>query len=855
MQHPRLTGCPIQFVSLLVVKRQIAYFCNVFKPYFKNMKQKIVLLFFAITFAFGLQAQILEPVKWSFSQNKISDSEFELVFTAKIDPKWHLYSQDIPMSPPATTFTFNPSDQYKLEGKVIEESQVIEEYDPNFEMELKYFANQAIFRQKVKVLVNKPVEVKGSLDFMSCDDTKCLPPTDVDFTFKLKPTGVESTSGKPEQKILQPVKWDITTKKTGDRTFDIFFTAHIDKGYHLYSLDVPEDGPLPTEFSFEKADGYELAGKIKEVTPFKEEYDDVFEMNIKYFVDEATFKQAIRLTSDKEVIPVTGEIAYMVCNDVGCVALYEDIDVKFNGKTGEVLAEKAPGEKSGQVATIGSSDIQGKKASLWGFFILSFLGGLVAILTPCVFPMIPMTISFFMKDDQNKAKGKAQALLYGFSIIFIYTFVGSILAMIAGPGIANWLSTHWLPNILFFLIFVVFAASFFGMFEITLPHWLVNRSDEAADRGGVLGPVFMALTLVLVSFSCTGPIVGTILVESAGGHILKPIIGMFGFSLAFALPFTFFAFFPSLLANLPKSGGWLNSVKIVLGFLELALALKFLSIADQTYHWHILDREVYLAFWIVIFFLLGLYLLGKLRFAHDSEITFVSVPRLVLAIITFTFVVYLIPGMVGAPLKALAGYLPPQTTIDFDLNAIIRNNVKLYAGSGGGGNEVKEICETPRYHDFLHLPHGLEGYFDYDQAVKCAAEQNKPIFIDFTGHGCVNCREMEANVWSDPKVIKILREDYVILALYVDDKTKIPEDEWITSTYDNKVKKTIGKKNADFQITKFGVNAQPFYVLLGHNEEVLAQPRAYNLDVDAFVKFLKTGLKNYKEGKYVFKME
>jgi thiol:disulfide interchange protein DsbD len=461
-----------------------------------------------------------------------------------------------------------------------------------------------------------------------------------------------------------------------------------------------------------------------------------------------------------------------------------------------------------------------------------------------------MTVSFFMKDGEEKAKGKMQAIIYGISIIAIYTFIGSILAVVAGPDIANWLSTHWLPNILFFLIFVIFAASFFGMFEIVLPSWMVNKTDQKADKGGFLGPVFMAVTLVLVSFSCTGPIVGTILVESAGGQVLKPIIGMLGFSLAFALPFTLFAFFPSLLQGLPKSGGWLNAVKVVLGFLELALGLKFLSIADQTYHWGILDREVYLALWIVIFFLMGLYLLGKIKFAHDSDLPYVSVPRLMLAIITFSFVMYLIPGMFGAPLKALSGYVPPQSTHDFDLNAVIRNNVELYAGSGGG--EVEELCDKPKYADFLHLPHGLEGYFDYDQALSCAKEQNKPIFIDFTGHGCVNCREMEANVWSDPKVLKILRENYILLALYVDDKTKLAEDEWIKSEYDGKMKKTIGKKYADLQITKFGVNAQPFYVLMGHNGEVLTQPRAYDLDVDEFVEFLENGIKNYEQGKNAF---
>jgi thiol:disulfide interchange protein DsbD len=816
------------------------------------MKGKILLLIAILAISAGINAQILEPVKWSFSQNKIGDNEFELVFTASIDRHWHLYSQDIPMTPPATTFSFEKNSGVYLVGKVTEESTVIEEYDPNFEMILKYFAHEAVFKQKERVSADVAAPLTGFLEYMCCDDTKCLPPTEVDFSFDLSSEGASSPSPAPAQGILEPVKWDIKTEKKGN-SIDIFFTAHIDKGFHLYSLNVPEDGPLPTDFSFEESTLFKRDGGVVEVTPSIEEYDDVFEMNINFFEHEATFKQTVSFTSDDEIVPVIGEIAYMVCNDVGCVALYEDIVININPETGEIV--DAFEDDSGELASIEETDITGKKASMWGFFILSFIGGLAAILTPCVFPMIPMTVSFFMKEGQDKAKGRAQAILYGVSIIAIYTFIGSILAVVAGPDIANWLSTHWLPNILFFLVFVIFAASFFGWFEITLPHWMVNKSDQAADKGGFMGPIFMAMTLVLVSFSCTGPIVGTILVESAGGQVVKPIIGMLGFSLAFAIPFTLFAFFPSLLSNLPKSGGWLNSVKVVLGFLELALGLKFLSIADQTYHWGILDREIYLAFWIVIFFLMGLYLLGKLKFAHDSDVPFLSVPRLALSIITFTFVMYLIPGMFGAPLKALSGYLPPQQTHDFDLNTIIRNNVKLYAGSGGGGEAPSEICETPKYNEFLHLPHGLEGYFDYEQAVQCAREQNKPIFIDFTGHGCVNCREMEANVWSDPRVLKKLRDDYIIVALYVDDKTKMSEDEWVTSTYDGKVKKTIGKKYADLQITKFGVNAQPFYVLMGHNGEVLAQPRAYDLDVHAFVKFLDTGVKNFNKSKSVFKVE
>ncbi len=810
-----------------------------------------ILLGMALTMPFSnLKAQILEPVKWSFSSSKIADNEFELTFTASIDYKWHLYSQDIPMTPPATTFSFNKTDDFQLVGKVTEDtSSIIEEYDPNFEMKLKFYANKAVFKQRVKVLKPLPVTVTGSLEFMSCDDTKCLPPTDIDFSFKLKTQEKTDSTAAPQSKILEPVKWNFKAEKTGNKKYDLYFTANIDKGYHLYSLHIPEGGPLPTEFSFEKSDKFKVIGKPVEVTKPTVEYDDVFEMKIGFFNNKAVFKQAIQLTSNDSDIPVVGEIAYMTCNETGCVALYNDIEFHFNGKTDKIIGDNNNSSIKPEEATVSAtddvSDITGAKKSLWGFFFFAFGGGLLAILTPCVFPMIPMTVSFFMKEGDQKAKGIIEALIFSFSIIIIYMFIGSVLAVTAGPNIANWLSTHWIPNVLFFLIFMFFAASFFGMFEITLPHWMVNKSDQKADKGGFMGPVFMALTLVLVSFSCTGPIVGSILVASAGGAILKPIVGMLGFSLAFAFPFGLFAFFPSLLDKLPKSGGWLNSVKVVLGFFELALGLKFLSIADQTYHWGILDREVYLAFWIVIFFLMGLYLLGKIKFAHDSDVPFVSVPRLTLAIFTFTFVVYMIPGMFGAPLKALSGYLPPQATHDFDLNKIVRDNVKLYSGSGAA-DQPKEICETPKYHEFLHLPHGLEGYFDYDQAVKCSKEQHKPIFIDFTGHGCVNCRQMEANVWSDPAVLKRLRDDYIVLAMYVDDKTKLPEDEWITSTYDNKVKKTIGKKSADFQISKFGVNAQPYYVLMNADGEVLTNPRAYNLDVDAFVKFLDEGKKNYK---------
>ncbi len=672
--------------------------------------------------------------------------------------------------------------------------------------------------------------------------------------------------------VFKPVKWTFSTKQISAGEVQLIFSANIDKPWHLYSQDVPPppDGPVPTSFFFEKSADFKTIGKVKEPKAI-EEFDNQFKITLKYFADKAVFTQNIKVLSAKD-FKITGYLEFMCCDDTQCLAP-ETIDFEFNIKGNPEAAVGVPDEKETAVApeevvkdtvavaadTLVKSDSTAKEevsaanaggldkdSSLWMLFFFSFLAGLAAILTPCVFPMIPMTVTFFLKE-KDKVKAKAQALIYGVSIILIYTVIGTVVAVTLGANFANFLSTHWLPNVLFFLIFMFFAASFLGMFEITLPSWMINKSDAQADRGGILGSFFMAFTLVLVSFSCTGPIVGAILVASAGGQVLEPIIGMLGFSLAFALPFTLFAFFPRWLNNMPKSGGWLNSVKVVLGFIELALGLKFLSIADQTYHWGILDREIYLAFWIIIFTLMGFYLLGKLKFSHDSDLKFISVPRLAMAIATFTFVAYMIPGMFGAPLQALSGYLPPQATHDFDLNKIVRDNIQVYGSGGGGAEHGSTLCDKPKHGDILHLPHGLEGYFDYEQALACAEQQQKPIFIDFTGHGCVNCREMEARVWSDPRVLKKLREEFVLVALYVDDKTELPESEWITSTYDGKVKKTIGKKYADFQISRFNINAQPYYVLLDAKGELLVPAKAYDLDVDKFLEFLDSGLAEFKK--------
>jgi len=650
--------------------------------------------------------------------------------------------------------------------------------------------------------------------------------------------------------LQEPVKWSFKANRINDTIAELQFIASIDMGWHLYSQSIKEGGPLPTEFKFEKLNGISLQGKISEPKGH-EEYDDMFEMKVKYFEQEAIFTQKVKIITNKPV-KVSGILSFQACDNKSCISGESEYSFNLAGAKNITTAVVIPDQSveiSSDTSTVANNDstaiktavdtskpVDDGKTPLWMFFLIAFAAGLVAILTPCVFPMIPMTVSYFMKSG---SKGKVQASIYGFSIIAIYTLFGTVIAVLFGAEFSNWISTHWIPNVLFFLIFVIFAASFFGYFEITMPNWLVNKSVSAEDKGGTIGTIFMALTLVLVSFSCTGPIVGTILVESVGGQILKPIIGMLGFSLAFAIPFTLFALFPQWLNKMPKSGGWLNSVKVVLGFVELAFALKFLNVPDQTYHWGILDREIYLGFWIVIFTMMGFYLLGKIKFPHDSDYPVVkSFPRLIMIVATFTFVIYLVPGLWGAPLKGISGWLPPMETQDFDVTEIVREN----AGSGGG--EAKgNIAETPSYlNTALKLPHGLKGYFDYDEALKASKALNKPVFVDFTGHGCTNCREMENRVWSDPEVLKRLRENFVLVALYVDDKViEMPANQWYINKNGREIK-LLGKKNTEIQIEKFGANAQPFYVILDGEGNSLVTPHAYDLDIAAYTKFLDDGV-------------
>lgn len=667
--------------------------------------------------------------------------------------------------------------------------------------------------------------------------------------------------------ILTPTKWtwqvSSSSISVGDEV-ELIFKATIDKNWYIYANEFdPDCGPMHTTVTLNPDASFKIIGTLKAIKPTAK-YDEIFDCDIKIFKTTAEFRQKIKVLSTN--LKLSGVYDGQVCAEVEGKCIPFDGEFVFSGisvsdsrkdskkaepqpevvsvtkdttqlKTPSPLERGQGSEVNGP--TLDKTILEGESTfgndSFWTLLVLAFIAGLTSLITPCVFPMIPMTVTFFLKDTQTKREGIKKAIIFGLSIIVLYSSAGTLFAIILGPEGLNALATNWVLNLFIFFVFIIFALSFFGLFEINAPYQLINKVDQRAEKGGLVGVFFMAFTLVLISFSCTVPIVGSVLALSAGGQILKPILMMFSYSIAFALPFTFFAFFPEMIKSMPKSGGWLNAVKVTLGFLELALALKFFSIADQAYHWGLLDRDVNIALWVVIFSLLGFYLLGKIRLPHDSVLEKIPVIRLLMAITVFTFVIYLIPGLWGAPLKALAGYLPPQYTSDFDLVTLTRSA------------RANEICEPPKHADFLHLPHGLQGYFDYEQALKCAREQNKPLFIDFTGHGCTNCREMEAVVWSDPAVLERLKNDFVIVALYVDDKTKLPESEWFTSKYDGKVKKTIGKKNADLQITNLENNAQPFYVLVGTDERVLAWPYGYNRSVEEFVKFLESGKVKFNE--------
>ncbi len=663
-------------------------------------------------------------------------------------------------------------------------------------------------------------------------------------------------------------KWSVSSKAVSDNVFELTFKADIEDGWHIYTLD-HKYNPIVIEFAH--AQGYSLEGGLVQVTKPSDFQGE------KVFFDSVTLTQRVKLSGNEAT--VKGEVSWSGCNDQYCAAPESwEFSVPLASSAVPAVTETASDEPSSRttLSPDGGSEAEGTSSSLnvsgdesrsdgslWGLIIEAILWGFAMLMTPCVFPMVPMTVSFFMKQSTTAAEGRFKAFIYGLFIVLLYTVPISLiigLTWIIGGNtvtadIFNWLATHWLPNLIFFIVFMIFAASFFGAFEIELPSSLANKSDAKSSGKGLGGIFFMALTLVLVSFSCTGPIVGTVLIKSTHGEFWTPMLTMLAFSVAFALPFTILAMFPSLLKKMKgKSGSWLNSVKVVLGFIEVALGFKFLSVADQTYHWGLLDREVYLGIWIVTFSLLGFYLLGKLRFKNDDPVEYLSVPRLGLSIAVFTFVVYMIPGMWGAPLKALSGYLPPMETQDFvvynyadtpsgsvtSVSSVPGTDVVL--GSIAELAEATGISEYGRKYD-LKMPLGLTGYFTLEEGLAAAKALNKPVFVDITGHGCVNCREMEQRVWSDPRVLNILRNEYVLVALYVDDKSKLDEADWLT-TPEGKTLKEIGRVNSYIARTRFGVNAQPNYALLDADGNQLVPVRGYNLSVDGFIAFLNSGLGN-----------
>lgn len=671
-----------------------------------------------------------------------------------------------------------------------------------------------------------------------------------------------------QAQIHTPVKWKIKLEDKGSPEKEIVFTATADKGWHLYDMDLPEGGPVSTAFTFETLKGAELVGKpVSSVKPTAV-FDELFSMELRWYAGTVSFTQKIKVT-DPAKFKAAGELEFMACNDETCLpperiefsfdkknlnmaaagssttaetddtaAVEPDASTPAESETAELAPDNTPEKPQtdrpsaevstaltdspslwtpviGELKSFGDSTVSATDTSWLFIFFAGFLGGLIALLTPCVWPMIPMTVSFFLKRTKNRRKAIRDALTYGLSIIVIYLIMGLLITGIFGASALNDLSTNAVFNILFFLLLVVFAISFFGAFELVLPASWTNKLDAKADSTtGILSIFFMSFTLVLVSFSCTGPIIGTLLVQAASmGTAVGPAIGMFGFALALSIPFSLFAIFPNMLQSMPKSGGWLNSVKVVLGFLELALALKFLSVADLAYGWRLLDREVFIVIWIVIFALLGCYLLGKIKFSHDSEVKYVSVPRLFMAIVSFSFAVYMVPGLWGAPLKAISAFAPPLYTQDFNL-----------------------------YEDEVHA-----AFDDYETGMAYARKVNKPVMIDFSGFGCVNCRKMEASVWTDAKVKQILEKDYVLITLMVDDKTKLPQPIEIEEHGKVRKLKTIGDKWSYLQRSKFGANAQPFYILLNDQGQPLGPSYAFNEDVPKYIQFLQNGLTKFKQ--------
>ncbi len=817
---------------------------------------KKLLTFICLIIGISVNAQIFEPVEWDFQVEKNTDETYSLKFIATIDDNWAVYAQDIPDGGPIpTSFEFNEVEGLELIGTVAEnEENKVTKHDPVFEMVVSKFYNRAEFVQQVKV--SNLNEISGTLSFMTCDDERCLPPSDVPFTFTI----VESSESTQDffggdtatSNILDPVSWEFETKKISDSEYDIIFKANIDQEWAIYSQFVEEGGPLPTIINFEASDAYKLVGDVVESDENKEtKHDKVFDMEVSKFYNQAIFTQRIEVVGDD--FDISGSIEYMTCDDEQCIFKPDNpFTFKYSSGQGLLVANdnmsfieplvsandandilyglsvdeiKAASESCSEEVSSLASEVKQQGKSLWSIFGLGFLGGLLALLTPCVFPMIPLTVSFFTKKGSDTKKGGiSKAILYGFFIFAVYVVLSIPFHLLdsVNPDILNEISTNVWLNIIFFVIFIFFAFSFFGYYELTLPASWTSKTTQGENLGGIMGVFFMALTLAIVSFSCTGPILGSLLAGSltADGGAWQLTAGMAGFGVSLGLPFAIFAMFPNMLNALPKSGGWLNTTKVILGFLELALAFKFLSNADLVQHWGILKIEVFLGLWIMIFAGLSLYILGKIKFPHDSPIKKLSFFRISSGILVAAFVVYLASG--------------------FRVNKETNTFTSLTLLSG---------LAPPVGYSFLKpndCPNNLDCFKDLKTGIAYAKKVNKPIMLDFTGYACVNCRKMEEHVWPLAEVDGILRNDYVLISLYVDDKKPLPEAEQIEVPRINGGTRRLenyGHKWAHFQTQFFQTNSQPFYVLLNADgTEVLNQPVGYTPDESEYAQFLKCGL-------------
>ncbi len=848
---------------------------------FSKMRiSSILLIVFSFLGINNSYSQILTPVKWAFDVEQISPDEYNLIYTATIDKNWNVYSQFTGEGGPVPTeITYDNKDGIELLGKSTEKGYKKEGPDPLFDNVnvIKYLDKEPfIITQKIKVLdASKPIV--GYLTYMTCDSKRCLPPEDVDFTFNIGSTGNETAAtGQPttaesntstsivlntsnselmenEQAegnngMLDPVKWTIENIENENGENELVFTATIEKGWNVYSQHTSDDGPVPTEIIYENKDGIEFAGDSEEFGYKKEGPDPLFEgVNVIKYLDKEPFviKQKYKLNDKTK--PLTGYLTYMTCNDKTCLPP-QDVEFAFYQPQsaltanagdlvkldGNVIDQFVPSLNEGfknPVANCGAK-VEENQGFLWTF-LFGFIGGLFALLTPCVFPMIPITVSFFTKD--TKRKGWVNGLIYGLSIIGIYVAIGLVITSVFGPEALNRLSTNWIANTLFFIIFIFFAFSFFGFYEITLPSSWSTKSDQMADKGGLLGIFFMAFTLALVSFSCTGPIIGTALVEAAStGSYLGPFLVMFGFSLALALPFGLFAAFPAWLNSLPRSGSWMNSVKVVLGFLELALAFKFLSVADMTNHWGLLKYELFLGVWVVVFFGMTLYLFGFIKFPHDSPLKKLSITRKIIGSLAAAFTIYLATGFMFNDvtksynaLSLMSGLAPPA-----------HYNFFL---------EEPEVDPTikAKYMSYTKCANNINCFKDYYDGLAYAKENNKPILLDFTGYGCVNCRKTEEHIWIDENIRKKLNDDMVLISLYVDDDKKL-EDVLISKSRNKKLR-DIGDKWADFQIINFEQNSQPLYIMLSPDEKVLTTPRGYEEGIQEYDDYLNCGLKGFSK--------